>query len=210
VLRGNLKGKYAKLVSLFNYLLAVAEVCTKLDLTIPWVLPTGLEVRQSYLTNTEVRLRPFIYYKNTFSIRVINQDKFNKDKQIRAFMPNLIHSLDAASLALLTKSFNANEKVCSIYTVHDCFAVTADRIPELMENLKNVYTDIYSENGYLKKLDEGIRYHIKTSISGSTFIDDYTIIIPNLNEVIKFPDVRSVTSEIFDTECLKKSCYLVI
>lgn len=42
-------------------------------------------------------------------------------------MPNLVHSLDASSLALLLNSY-FNEGLDNIFTVHDCFAVTANSV----------------------------------------------------------------------------------
>jgi len=42
-------------------------------------------------------------------------------------MPNLIHSLKASSIALLYNLLAKCGKA-NIYTVYDCFAVTADKV----------------------------------------------------------------------------------
>lgn len=45
----------------------------------------------------------------------------------------------------------------NLYTVHDCFAVTADKVELLINTMTAVYIKIYHENDYLKKVDQLIR-----------------------------------------------------
>ena len=71
-------------------------------------------------------------------------------------MPNLIHSLDAASLCLLFEQFsknNKNEKF-NFYGVHDCYATSADKAVQLNIILKSIYTQIYSDNDYIRQFDD--------------------------------------------------------
>src|SRR5699024_8529103 len=107
------------------------------------------------------------FHKNRISLKSINKNKLNNPKQIRAFMPNLVHSLDGASLALLLDSYLDNCK--SIYTVHDCFAVSANNVSNLLELLKLTYIKIYSDETYLIKLDKGIIDNIKNIFGESSF-----------------------------------------
>ena len=87
-------------------------------------------------------------------------------------MPNLIHSLDAASLSLLVEIFcNTQDKFINIFTVHDCFAVTANNIQNIMNILKQVYI-IYSDDDYLINLDKGIKEFIKFHYGEECFEDD--------------------------------------
>lgn len=53
-------------------------------------------------------ITPFMYDKTKINIRVTIKDKYNKRKQIRALMPNFIHSLDGGSLCLLALKFFNN------------------------------------------------------------------------------------------------------
>ena len=57
-----------------------------------------------------------------------------------AVMPNLIHSLDAISISLLWNIYkeNLNERP-SMYTVHDCYAVIANKVALLIESIITVY-----------------------------------------------------------------------
>jgi DNA-directed RNA polymerase len=86
------------------YLKEIANLCVKLQIPILWILPTGLKVIQSYVTTKEIKVKPFKYRSNTFILREAT-NIYNKRKQVRALMPNLVHSLDAASLGLLTEMF---------------------------------------------------------------------------------------------------------
>ena len=89
--------------------------------------------------------------------------KYNKSKQIRAFMPNFIHYLDADALALLVYYYftDSSSNIKNIYTIHDCFAVTANNVGNLINFLKIVYQNIYTENTYLLELHKSMIEHIK-------------------------------------------------
>jgi DNA-directed RNA polymerase len=67
---------------------------------------------------------------------------------MNAFMPNLIHSLDAAFLAMFIDLFykDNNNEMNSFFAFHDCFATTANNIPTLIKLLKIVYINIYSKD----------------------------------------------------------------
>lgn len=39
----------------------------------------------------------------TFKLNILNKNKISRGKQMNAFMPNLIHYLDATSLVLLVE-----------------------------------------------------------------------------------------------------------
>jgi DNA-directed RNA polymerase len=89
---------FEKIKNLMKYLKNIATVLTLIGLPIVWSLPHGLIVRQSYLEVKSTSIRPFLYSKTKINIQVVNKDKYDKSKQIRALMPNLIHSLDALDL----------------------------------------------------------------------------------------------------------------
>nr|YP_009574413.1 hypothetical protein [Arthrobotrys musiformis]QBM31531.1 hypothetical protein [Arthrobotrys musiformis]QBM31681.1 hypothetical protein [Arthrobotrys musiformis] len=141
------------LSTLSNYFKEIANICSKLGINILWNLPTGLEAVQSYMEIKEKRVTPMNYSKNTFSLKIPVRGKLDKEKQMRALMPNLIHSLDASSLVLLVdKYFNEHiTEVKNIYAIHDCFAVTANNMEYIIYTLKLVYISLYKDKGYLKK-----------------------------------------------------------
>lgn len=57
-IKGVLKEDYPKLTLLRLYLKDIGRVCNTLDITIPWTLPSGLTVDQSYLVGQSVKSRP--------------------------------------------------------------------------------------------------------------------------------------------------------
>lgn len=193
--------KFPKYNDLNIYLKKIAQICITLQIPIPWVLPNGLQVMQSYVKANELRLKPFKFRKNTFILKNYT-DIFNKRKQIRALMPNLIHSLDATSLALITEIFFSNTNTenlktnqntfINFYTIHDCFATTANKVESLNNNLKMVYFKIYSNDNYLLKFDRGIKEFIKLHYGNEAFnyneniieIEGLNLEFPNINEII--------------------------
>lgn len=86
------------------------------------------------------------YNKKRITIKYTDNVNLDKKKQVTSLMPNLIHSLDAASLMLLCeKFFNLYKNNVSIFTVHDCFATTSDKVNNLLIILRSVYTRLYSQ-----------------------------------------------------------------
>jgi len=212
-LREVLDYKFPKLNLLLTYLENIAKVCTILQIPILWTLPSGLEVKQSYMMEDTLRIKPFFYHKNHFVLKVFNKSLYDNKKQITAFMPNLVHSLDAASLALLLDFyFKGARNVKNIYTIHDCFAVTANNVSNMMDLLKLTYINIYSEDTYLKKLDKGIIDNIKLVYGENSFNDKTrTIYLSTSNTTISFPDVNIVLGKKvkFDFNSLLKSQYIL-
>ena len=102
VLNKAIYSEYPKLAELNKYLSGIVNICTKLGLPLILTLPSGLEVKQSYRQFESFKFAPFRYSKSTFTLRNFNES-LDKSSKVRALMPNLIHSLDACSLALLVK-----------------------------------------------------------------------------------------------------------
>lgn len=111
-----------------KYLKNIATILSLIGLPIVWTLPRGLVVRQSYIETKSVSIRPFLYSKTKIKIQITDKDKYDKNKQIRALMPNLIHSLDASSLNLLYNKFSEIYKNPQFLAIHDCFGTTLDKV----------------------------------------------------------------------------------
>ena len=76
-------------------------------------------------------------------------------------MPNLIHSLDACNVHILIYKLIKSNKI-PVYTVHDCFASTANNMLILEHNVKPAFIDIYfDEEGFLLKSHNRIISQIK-------------------------------------------------
>jgi DNA-directed RNA polymerase len=129
-----------------------------------------------------------MHSKVKINLQTTVKDKFDKEKQKRALMPNLIHSLDASSMSMLHKYFLAfyNDKT-QLYSVHDCFGTTCDKVFLFKTMLASVYTDIYSSDQYLVKFDKYILDYIENT---TNFVIDRDKIIFIDNVEYKIHDVQ--------------------
>ncbi|RDI76668.1 hypothetical protein Vi05172_g13348 [Venturia inaequalis] len=122
-------------------------------------------------------ITPFTYSKMKLHF-LITSSSFDKDKQSNAFMPNLIHSLDATTLALLYDKLSDNFTNPPFFSIHDCFGTTAYKLYILKTLLASIYTDLYIEDQYLVNLDNTILNTIKT-VTGNKVPDSREIVMPN-------------------------------
>ena len=209
ILEKIISNEFPKLNEFSLYLNEIAKICVNLNITISWPLPTGLYVKQYYVDSEAIRLKPFKFRKKTFNIKVLS-DKINKRKQIRALMPNLIHSLDGASLCLLINMFyqdkNNFSKKINFFAIHDCFATTANNVTTLIKLIKLVYIKIYSEDSYLETFDKGIVNIIKLQYGNESFDDTNKIITVN-GSTFKYPDVNQVIKGKIKACQIKKAVY---
>lgn len=197
-----------KINKLSEYLNEIVYICTKLDLKIEWTTPSGVEISQSYLIEKELKIAAFSFTKSKYTFKKYVKGKYDLRKQKRGVRPNIIHSLDGSVIA---KLYNSLDNV-DLYTVHDCFAVTADNVPILIYKLKKTYIDIYSDNRYLLNFDKDIRMYINKKKGNNVYDlnDNYVNIITSKNKVerVLFPDVNKVIKSNNDiASCVEKSIY---
>jgi len=180
-----IQNDFSKIKKLIKYLKNIASIFNVLELPITWTLPTGITIRQSYLETKSTSITPFMYSKVKLNLKVTVKDKYDKRKQIRALMPNLIHSLDASSLSLLLVEFynSFSNKNVQFFSVHDCFGTTCDKVFRLKTILASVYTELYSSESYLIKFDD----YALNVIENNT---DYKV--DRLNRKIDLPNGKSL------------------
>ena len=174
---------FVKIKKLGVYLTEVAAVCNGMGIPIVWTLFSGLTIQQSYLQTKETSVSPFTYSKTKLKLNVTLQ-QYDTNKQIRALMPNLIHSLDATSLSLLYNRFienvsTSNEYItqtgpCQFYSVHDCFGTRCDKVFLLKTLLVSVYIQLYSDEPYLHTFDKFILDYIENNLPSNGNLDRYT------------------------------------
>lgn len=105
-----------------------------------------------------------MYSKPKLTLKTTVRDKYDKNKQIRALMPNLIHSLDGSSLIMLYDKFNIafdSKNTVQFFSNHDCFATMCDKVSTLKTILASVYTEIYQRDKYLLEFDRQMLNNIK-------------------------------------------------
>ena len=184
-----------KIKELGNYLDSIAKICTKLNMDIPWNLPSGAMVRESYQKEKTYQLKAFSFLKAKYTFKKYIKGKFDLRKQKRSTMPNLIHSLDATTIALLYKDY---KNIGCLYTIHDCFATTANHVPMLIDVLKSVYLKLYSSEDYLLQFDKLVRININSRFGNKVFeLNDTEVRVPDddskkKTEILSYPDIDKV------------------
>lgn len=147
---------FERIYKLTKYLKNIANFFNLLNLPITWDLPSGLQITQSYLRSKTISITPFTYSKTKLNSKKTLENEYDKSKQVIAFMPNLIHSLDANTLCDLYKKFFERFEHPQFYSIHDCFGTTAEKVFELKYLLASVYTGLYSTDNYLLKFDRDV------------------------------------------------------
>lgn len=124
-------------------------------------------------------ITPFLHSKSKLNFNITLKDSYDKNKQVRALMPNLIHSLDATSLSLLYNTFSKRYKNAQFFSVHDCFGTTSEKVFILKTMLASVYTDLYSEDHYLYKFDRDIFTTLISNTDYKVDIAKRSILLPS-------------------------------
>ncbi|KAJ9602609.1 DNA-directed RNA polymerase [Cladophialophora chaetospira] len=107
-----------------------------------WTTPLKLPVVQPYRINKGTRIRT-----NLQSIMLAQPspaDSVNKRKQLQAFPPNFIHSLDATHMIL--SALKANELGLSFSAVHDSFWTHAADVDTLNVLLRDAFIRMHSDD----------------------------------------------------------------
>ena len=200
-----------RIAELSKYLDNIVSICTKLNMPIPWLLPhKGAEIRQSYEVEKSHTFKAFFFVNTRYTFKKYQRGVYDLTKQKRATMPNLIHSLDASTIAMLYSSLKSD---CSLYTIHDCFGVTADNVPKLILKLKLVYIQLYSSAGYLKEFDRFLKESINKTFGDAVYkMGDNFISIPGnkKNKTIDVPNINKVLDNNISIDCVKESSNIIV
>jgi DNA-directed RNA polymerase len=174
------------------------------------LLPSGLIVQQQYYAKKLNKYKPHRFSNSLLNFTTLDKNLYNEQKQIRALMPNLVHSLDANTLALVIDKLCKNN-IKQFYSIHDCFAVTCNNVDMLMNTLKNVYTDIYTNENYLKDFDTQFLNYIKVIFGKECYDPMNNTITITINDepiIINYPDINKVINNYNNIE-FNNSSYII-
>lgn len=150
IIKSTLFEMHPELNNLINYFKEMVAIFNALNMPIVWKTPSGLEIKQMYVKSESARIRSGYYRGATFNI-LIPTNIISKISQKNSFMPNLIHSMDAATITQLISKLD-HELFKNIYTIHDCFATTACNIPQLNILVRESFISLYAEKSFVKSL----------------------------------------------------------
>jgi DNA-directed RNA polymerase len=113
---------------------------------VSWVTPIGLKVYQGYrqtvrrrvVTAIGSKIRKEAYYRDPL-------DKLSMRNNLKAIVPNYIHSLDG-SIMLSTTNLMKSKGINSLAMVHDSFATHVCDAPALARGLREVVIDTFQNN----------------------------------------------------------------
>ena len=128
---------YPEYQKLMTYLECIPRVL--LETPLVWSSPSGFPVCQSYYKSTSKRVKSLLFGRSRSVTYKQETSKVDRIKMCRAFVPNLIHSLDAAVLHLALSKTQAP----AVATVHDSFAAHASEIGGLIDAVKRSYLEVF-------------------------------------------------------------------
>lgn len=137
--------------------------CEKLGEFLSWTVPiVNFPVVQNYTEGKVKRVyvqygppsgprKSTGYYENTLQLAIcfIEDVSPSKGKQSQGAAPNVIHSLDAAHLALTTHRCDF-----PITTIHDSYGCLFADMPKLYRTVRETFVELYKENPLFPIMDE--------------------------------------------------------
>ncbi|KAF2459240.1 hypothetical protein BDY21DRAFT_340221 [Lineolata rhizophorae] len=142
VLRHNAQGKEIKSkYKKFNKRTAL-EICTNFRSSIIWTTPLKMPVVQPYRITKAREIATTVQSINVSRPHV--SDAVDRRKQLQAFPPNFIHSLDATHMLL--SALECAEKELTFAAVHDSFWTHACDVPAMSNVLRDAFVRMHSED----------------------------------------------------------------
>jgi len=197
---------FPSLNNIYSYFIDISKLMVKLELPISWFTPNGLNFKQKYMKSKESKLAIRIFGKTNKIVLREKVDKIDKNKQVQAIIPNIIHSLDATHLInVINNSFNNN--LYSIITIHDCFGTLPNSMDKLNYLVKKEFILLYSQDNFLDKFHNKM---IETLIDNNIqviFENDKPVKAIFNEEIFNIPSIPKLGK--LDLEKIIESRYMI-
>jgi DNA-directed RNA polymerase, mitochondrial len=181
------------LKNIYEYFLKITKLMVYFNVPVVWFTPSGLKITQYYnLSKANKVSISYIGKTKTITYRK-KIDKLDKNKQVQAIIPNIIHSLDATHLINLINNAITNN-FTNILTVHDCFGTHPNQIDELFFVVKKEFILLYTQDNFLKTFHNRALQSFKDNNfiifkdeEGNNYLQPYKkrFMIPNIPELGK-------------------------
>lgn len=124
-----------------NWLTTCARKITQHGYPVAWISPIGLPIVQPYRQKKAATLVTLL---QTVTLLNENEDlPIHKTRQVSAFPPNFIHSLDSSHMLLTALEMEKRQLTFS--AVHDSFWTHPCDVDEMSTVLRSVFVDLYSQ-----------------------------------------------------------------
>lgn len=124
-----------------NWLTTCARMITHHGYPVAWVSPIGLPAIQPY---RQKKVATLVTLLQTVTLADESDDlPIHKARQVTAFPPNYVHSLDSSHM-LLT-ALEMEQRGLTFSAVHDSFWTHACDVDEMNEALRDVFVDLYDQ-----------------------------------------------------------------
>ena len=107
---------------------------------VTWTTPLSFRVLQPYLKSSSIQLKTVLQLCSLQQSTIF--DAIDPSKQVAAFPPNFIHSLDATHMFTALACFKSEITFAS---VHDCFWTHAGTVPQMNRILREEFVEMHSE-----------------------------------------------------------------
>jgi DNA-directed RNA polymerase len=142
-----------------NYFQEVAQSLAERELPLIWTTPSGFTVRQAYVKSDLKRVNTLLGEKRINFQTAVPDEKggIDRRKQKSSAAPNVVHSYDAAHLALTCVAMK-REGVRDMAFVHDSFGTTAGQTDKLTHHIRNEFVKMYGGDS-LNQWRESVMAH---------------------------------------------------
>ncbi|KAG9200871.1 DNA-directed RNA polymerase [Epicoccum nigrum] len=120
----------------------LAKTAGTFKTVIIWTTPLKMPIVQPYTKDHSVKVKTAL--QEIIIQKKVGADSVDKRKQLQAFPPNFIHSLDATHMLL--SALKCNEVGLDFAAVHDSFWTHACDIPNLNTILRDAFVRMHSED----------------------------------------------------------------
>lgn len=169
---------FPNLTVLINYLQDINSFLNKINLNIGivWLTPNGLIIEQKYMETKKNVLTISILNKRKSLVIKEKINKISKRRQSLAIVPNLIHSMDAATISLLCETITKNfgDRI-NLITIHDCFATNANHVGLIDFHVKASFLKIYQDQDFVDKFHSFLLTYLNNL--GFSLNEDKTLLL---------------------------------
>nr|AAD31445.1 RNA polymerase [Neurospora intermedia] len=163
---------HPNLNTLMVYFNSIVKVLCELDLPVNWVTPYGLVIQQKYNKFTKYNETTYVASKRyKLVLRKADTTSISKQKQIQAFIPNFVHSMDGSNIVLLIKTIRDEGRKINFASIHDCFATHANDTAWLSWYVKQSFIRIYSDSSFLRRFHNYIQLRIQAKYGEDAHFD---------------------------------------